>query len=245
MKTLFRIKQGHREVSAAEKEALQGLYRGSLAYNDRLLADFIAALGERFSPADTVLALTSDHGEELFDHGGVLHGYTLYEELLKIPLVLWGPGRFAPRRIERPTDTLDLHRALSALAGESPVDTVAPRSELQFAAASSLKGGFYSIQNSRWKIVWAPRRPPGWGMGDGIGRGRDAELWFRLDRDPREVDNRVGDDDWEAEWLRGQLFAWIARETGENRASANDSPESEPEMDPETAKGLRALGYLQ
>ena len=187
MKTLFRIKQGHREISEAEKEALRGLYRGSLAYNDRLLADFLGALAERFSPADTVLALTSDHGEELFDHGGVLHGYTLYEEKLRIPLVLWGPGRFAPRRIERPTDTLDLHRALSSIAGGSPVDNAPLRTELQLAAASSLKGGFYSIQNSRWKIVWAPRRPPGWGMGDGIGRGRDAELWFGLDRDPREV----------------------------------------------------------
>ena len=41
--------------------------------------------------------LTSDHGEELFEHGGVLHGYTLYEEMLRIPLVLWGPGRLAAR----------------------------------------------------------------------------------------------------------------------------------------------------
>ena len=243
--TLFRIKQGHRDVSAAEIESLRGLYRGSLAYNDRVLTEFLAELARRFSPADTVLALTSDHGEELFDHGGVLHGYTLYEELLRIPLVLWGPGRFAPRRIENATDTLDLHRALSSIAGGSPATSAATRSELQFAAASSLRGGIYSVQNERWKIVWAPRVPPGWGMGDGIGRGRDAELWFRLDRDPREVDNRVGDDEWEAEWLRGQLFAWIARETGENRGSANDSPESEPEMDPETVKGLKALGYVQ
>ena len=34
-------------------------------------------------------AVTSDHGEELFDHNGVLHGYTLYDELLHVPLVMW------------------------------------------------------------------------------------------------------------------------------------------------------------
>ena len=42
----------------------------------------------------------------------MLHGYTLYEEMLDIPLVLWGPGRLARGAVDEPTDTLDLHATL-------------------------------------------------------------------------------------------------------------------------------------
>ena len=47
------------------------------------------------------MALTSDHGEELFDHDGFEHGHTMFQELLRVPLLFWGPG-VRPTRIETP-----------------------------------------------------------------------------------------------------------------------------------------------
>ena len=41
------------------------------------------------------MVLTADHGEELFDHGGFEHGHSLHQELLHVPLVVWGPGKAA------------------------------------------------------------------------------------------------------------------------------------------------------
>ena len=103
---------------------------------------------------ETLVAVTSDHGEELFEHGGVLHGYTLYEEMLRIPAVLWAPGRVAPEAVFAPTSTLDLRRALLAAAGLAPTAAepepkaaagpAAPA--VHFAAAASVHGGIFSAR---------------------------------------------------------------------------------------------------
>ena len=123
------------------------------------------------------MAVTSDHGEELFDHGGVLHGYTLYEEMIRVPLVVWSPGLVEPGEWTAATGTRDLHATLLDLAfraGRLPpgIDsegfTLLPQlvgrnrdgeagDRGHLAAAASVKGGIYSVQSARWKLVWAPR----------------------------------------------------------------------------------------
>ena len=129
---LLGLQKGRRTATAADRERLRGLYAGSLAYNDAQIGRLLEALGERFAPEDTLVVVTADHGDELFDHGGTLHGYTLYEELLRIPLVVWGPGRVRIGATDRPTDTLDLHATLLDLArryGAGPTAPGAPASQ--------------------------------------------------------------------------------------------------------------------
>jgi hypothetical protein len=154
--------------------------------------------------------------------------------------------------VERRTDTLDLRRALIVLG----LNPAAPRSPSapppwlrpaarspgpwsHLAAASSLEGGIFSAQSARWKVVWAPRRGLGWGMGEGIGRSRDAEALFDLARDPRETVNRAGQGDLEAAWLRQRLLAWVA--AGDGPAPATPPPR----LDEETKERLRSLGYAR
>jgi arylsulfatase A-like enzyme len=61
--------------------------------------------------------LTSDHGEEFFEHGGVLHGQTQYQEVLRIPLVVRGPEVPAGRRIATPVSLVDVAPTLLGLTG--------------------------------------------------------------------------------------------------------------------------------
>jgi arylsulfatase A-like enzyme len=239
--TLTGLKKKRIEAGPADRERLRGLYTGAFSYNDGELQGFLAALAAFAPPAETLVALTSDHGEELFDHGGVLHGYTLHEEMLRIPLVLWAPGRLRPGAIEAPSDTLDLHATLLDLAGlraeSQGRPLTAPRpEEPRLAAASSLKGGIYAIRSSRLKVVWAPRTGLQWGMGEGIGRSRDPEYLFDLARDPRELVNLAGGGGLEAAWLRSRLLAWAGR--GRSEEEAEQVP-----VDPEALKRLKALGY--
>jgi arylsulfatase A-like enzyme len=239
--TLSALKKKRIEAGAADRERLRGLYAGAFSYNDGELAGFLAALASFAPPAETLVALTSDHGEELFDHGGVLHGYTLHEEMLRIPLVLWAPGRLRPGAVEARTDTLDLHATLLNLAGvsaESRGRSLAGPlpAEPRLAAASSLKGGIYAIRSDRLKVIWAPRTGLNWGMGEGIGRSRDPEYLFDLARDPREMVNLAGGGGLEAAWLRSRLLAWAER--GRSEEEAEQAP-----VDPEALKRLKALGY--
>ena len=65
----------------------------------------------------TIIVVTSDHGEEFAEHGFLKHGSQLYEESIRVPLVLRAPGRVAPGRVSRAVETRGIHDALIQLAG--------------------------------------------------------------------------------------------------------------------------------
>jgi arylsulfatase A-like enzyme len=68
----------------------------------RLKAAFVAA-----RPRAAVI-VTADHGEEFGDHGGRYHGTSVYEEQVRVPLVLWAPGLVKQRRVGEPVQLVDL-----------------------------------------------------------------------------------------------------------------------------------------
>ena len=244
--TLMAVRKGGVTAGPADRERLRGLYKGSFAFNDAELGRFLAQVKQWAPPGEVMVVLTSDHGEELFDHGGVLHGYTLYEEMLDIPLVFWWPGRLRPAVVEEPTDTLDVNATLIELCGLGQPDgsgrpllkkRIRDDGYIHLAAASSVIGGIYSAQAGRWKLVWAPRFGYEWGMGDGSGRSRDPEYLFDLEKDPGERVNLAGENSLEVAWLRSRLLAWIQR-------YRSDEPVRKPQpVDAETERRLRALGY--
>ena len=243
--TLLALVHRRSAATAPDRRRIAALYHANLAYADARLGELVAALRERYGRDEVLVAATSDHGEELFDHGGLLHGYTLYEEQLRIPLVLSWPGAIPPARVERPTSTADLHRWLLALAegrdrGALPGPVAAGiEAELHLAAAASVPGGIFTARTPRWKVVWAPRRGVHWGVGEGLGRGRDAEQVFDLVNDPRELRNLAGlVDAPEPRWLRARLLAWATGDAAEPDAAA--AP-----VDAETRSRLQALGYVE
>ncbi len=251
--TLMAVRKGGVSASPADRERLRGLYTGSLAFNDAELGTFLQKVKQWAPPGELLTVLTSDHGEELFDHGGVLHGYTLYEELLDIPLVFWWPGRLRRRpgggahghagRLRHPPGPLRPAASRTAPAGRSWEERLAKEGYVHLAAASSVIGGIYSAQAGRWKLVWAPRFGHEWGMGDGRGRSRDPEYLFDLEKDPGERVNLAGEESLEVAWLRSRLLAWIQRSRSTSDSGWTEpAPKPQP-VDAETGKRLRALGY--
>jgi arylsulfatase A-like enzyme len=92
-------------------------YDGEIRYADDGLAELVRALQRHGVWEDTLFVLTSDHGEEFFEHGVLGHGFSLYQEVVHVPLVLRGPGVPAGRVVERPLQVLDLPATVLALAG--------------------------------------------------------------------------------------------------------------------------------
>ena len=253
--TLTGIKAQRVVPNDADKRRLRGLYQGSFSYNDDQLGRFLAQAAAFARPEETLVTLTADHGEEIFEHGGVLHGFTVYEEMLRIPLVLWAPGRLQAGEVSARTDTLDVHATLVELCGlKPPKDHPAEgrsllavsrdegdgvEEDVRLAAGSSVKGGIYAAYAGRWKLIWAPRVGIGWGLGDGAGRSRDPEYLFDLKADPRETKNLAGQGDLAAAWLRSRLLAWI-----EHNRQDEEEPAGSQAVNPETLNKLRALGYV-
>jgi arylsulfatase A-like enzyme len=252
-RTMVAIRDLEREVTLEDIDSVRQRYTANLAYNDAELCGFVEELKRRF-PGEVLLVVTSDHGEELFDHGGVLHGHTLYDEMLHVPLVVWWPGQVSQTLIDEPADTLDLHATLRSLVAPLPKrpedgdnlwrailqfsdPTGEPR--LHFATAPGLRWALMA-RSDRWKLIQVPRPRLRWGMGRGRGRTYDAEYLFHLEADPGEFTNLAGLPSLEADWLWSRLQAWQTTWRARKPKQTDDN-----ELNEATKRQLEALGYVE
>jgi arylsulfatase A-like enzyme len=111
----------HREgtvtLSGADAASLIDRYDAGIRQMDAEIGRFLSFLRTRGLWDDCLLVLTSDHGEEFFEHGGVLHGQTQYQEVIRVPLLFKGRGIPAGARVPVPVSLVDVAPTLLARAG--------------------------------------------------------------------------------------------------------------------------------
>ena len=95
-------------------------YDAALLELDDLLHDLLHYLGSRGHLENTVVVLVGDHGELLGEHHMFDHQFAVYDQLLRVPLVIHYPPRFVPGREKRPVMNLDLFPTILALTGIDP-----------------------------------------------------------------------------------------------------------------------------
>lgn len=101
----------------AERPTRIDRYDAAIAYQDREVATLLDALRARRLLDNTIVVITSDHGEQFGEHGLHGHGNSLYLELLQVPLILHYPARVRAGRIGEPVSLVDLPATILALAG--------------------------------------------------------------------------------------------------------------------------------
>jgi hypothetical protein len=138
------------------------LYDGGVAYVDDRLRHIVDTLGARGYAADTCLLVTADHGEALGEHGGYkYHATTLFEEQVRVPLVLIGPG-ISPAVIRGPLDATTiaptLLRALglvppSSMHGLDMFAALNPPTSPQYAWAFAPAYRLAMVTDGRFKLI--------------------------------------------------------------------------------------------
>lgn len=113
---------GHQVYSDRELEAIGGVYDAALRDLDDALGTLVAGLEARGRLGRTVIVVTSDHGENLGDHGRFNHRYGLWDTLARVPLVVVAPG-LRPERRAGPVSTLDVFPTVARLAGLAAPET--------------------------------------------------------------------------------------------------------------------------
>ena len=108
---------GASQLTPEQIEIARLTYDAAIAELDELFRDLLQDLERRGYLDDTLVILTSDHGELLGEHHMWNHQYALYDELLRVPLILHYPGRVPPGRDDHPVMNLDLFRTVLELAG--------------------------------------------------------------------------------------------------------------------------------
>jgi arylsulfatase A-like enzyme len=102
---------------SAEWARARRLYAGDVSHADALLGELVEALRRRGAYEDAVILVTSDHGENLGEHGLADHQFCVYETLLAVPLVVRAPGRLAPGVRREPVMLSDVFATVLDLAG--------------------------------------------------------------------------------------------------------------------------------
>jgi arylsulfatase A-like enzyme len=201
----------------------------------------MAALREAGLEHPTLVVLTSDHGEEFWEHDNVMHGHTLYGELLEIPLLFTGiPGLRPGERDNGPCslvdivptvmDALGLQRPLD-LSGRSLVQTVEATDTPQYGEALQFYRELKSIARDGWKLIQSPEYGP-------------VSL-FRLETDPGEEVNEKDRFPGIVESLSATLDSHLlACQEQADRLNIRHEA-STISLTPKLREELRAEGYIE
>ena len=92
-------------------------YDREIAHLDDRLEALFSELDRRGALEDTIVIVTSDHGEEFTEHGFLGHGFNVYDTTLHVPLLVYGPGLVPAARVDRPVALQDLPATIMELVG--------------------------------------------------------------------------------------------------------------------------------
>jgi arylsulfatase A-like enzyme len=147
----------------ADRKRIVALYDEEIRYVDHWLGIFFQGLEDRGLMENTVIVLVSDHGEEFWEHGRTGHGFTNFQEVLRVPLVIYHPDVPAGRRdgLVRLLDVLPTVAdmvgapARKEWQGQSLFPLIKKESEtpVRFSYAELGHIPYVSVLNDRWKLV--------------------------------------------------------------------------------------------
>lgn len=212
------------------------LYDGDIAYVDQQLGRLFAAVAKRSPAGQTLIAVLSDHGEGLGQHGEYNHGVFLYDSTLRIVFLLAGPGVPVGLRVKQQARTVDLLPTVLALMGIPAPDGLAGTS-----LTPAFSGKDVSTQYAYMETLY-PKINMGWAELRGIRtnhwkyiRAPHPEL-YDLVQDPGETHNIARSHFAEVQQLEGRLNALI----GSHRVEKVQTRM----VDPLTMEQLMSLGYV-
>ncbi len=217
-----------------------GAYDASIAYADRELSRLLVELERRGLLENTIVAITSDHGEALgnLDDGTVQHGHSLHEEIVRVPLVISIPGGTGAR-VGGLASLMDLAPALLGLAGMPPTSAaISGEACPPIAVGQRLGGGLTGGESGVWRQPVA-----GWFVREGRWKllvdGGKPRL-FDLETDPLEARDVAADHP-----LRVEQLVQRGRARGADGSLDGTKPGTPEALDHALESALRTLGYVE
>ena len=244
------------EVSMTPEDfaGLRALYDAEIAYVDDTIGDLMAFLDSVGALENTMIVVTSDHGENIGDHGLMDHQYCVCDSLARVPFIVHYPEAFAPGDDATPVQHTDLLPTFLDLAQASPALPLPGHSLLSTPQSEIPNPQFQITQYTAAHRHRFARRHPNFDMASkGYDRTYDAitrdgfklirsnqgDVWlYDLSNDPDELVNVADAHPDRVQALSAELDAWLTAHPPLADAGAA------PELDEELQKHLRGLGYL-
>lgn len=217
----------------------RGGYAGEIAYTDHCIGQVIDKLKETGLYDSTLIVITGDHGEMLFAKEEPTHGYFIYQEALKVPLILRTPGAHTPKRVKSIAGIVDIMPTICSLLG------IAMPSEIHGQDLSPYIDGSDTTTGDR-AIFCESLLPTKYNANSLLGIVTDRYKYIQttnpelydLVNDPYEHKNLINDHSQRAKLLQDRL-----RQILENSVSTA-SESDKLALDDETSETLKSLGYV-
>ncbi|MCP4600682.1 MAG: sulfatase-like hydrolase/transferase [Proteobacteria bacterium] len=244
-KLLEKVKTGRLKLTSRDKIRLEALYDGEITYHDDQIVRLHDALARNGLLDNTLVVVTSDHGEEFFEHGRVGHGHSLYEELLHVPLMFRLPGAKPGEGVSSSAEvnlidvlptTCDILgvECPSNIEGRSLLPLLKGKARIGFPSVSfsDFLGGQRAARMGRYKVIY---------------KGLSSAL-YDLKSDPKETQDLSDEQSVSLAVMRdalgGHLGRFITTHANNEEKKRVQHKGRKATIDPETKRQLRALGYM-
>jgi choline-sulfatase len=224
---------------------IRALYDAEVTYHDTHMGRFLDKIDKMGLLDETLFIVTNDHGEELRDHGKLGHGHSLFDELVRAPLVIRYPSLFrGGQRVREPVENVDLFPTILEALGLEPVSDVDGVSLLPMLegrppampsyAISEFRSAYRSVRVGRWKMI----------------AGQDGtRRLFDIDVDPGEQNDQSRRAPIAGRMCEQHLAEFLASPAKTSRFREANVPQRRykpgfVQQDPELRKQLEALGYF-
>ncbi|UCD83237.1 MAG: sulfatase, partial [Deltaproteobacteria bacterium] len=215
-------------------------YNGDIRFVDYHMGKLLSKLRELGMDDNTLFIIIADHGEEIYEHGGIAHGPTLYEEVLRIPVIFRYPALFPKGKVvEEIIQTIDIAPTILDVAGIQEFKDMEGSSLLPLLSDKdrSLKSivfsetgkfrvrGKMTLQSKRWKLI-------------SDYSNTKIEL-YDLHNDPYESHNLISE---ESELVLDLLKSMNCIQ--KSLEFSEQPPEEKVKINEEMKERLRSLGYI-
>lgn len=228
---MLEIEDIQESLTGKEIECLMGLYDSEIFYVDKQIGKVFDKITSLKLWENTIVIITSDHGEEFNERERIGHGTTIYNETIRVPLMIKIPDE-PPAKIKKNTATMDIFNIVCNLSANKKVvfndEDVISRSNPEGRAIKT-KLNDYAIISEEYKFIYNPET--------------GSEELYNLQNDVAEKNNLLDDSAFKAKKveLKQKLLSWISENKVEVQAPVKDTLENEKKL----REQLKSLGYVK
>jgi len=230
--------------SASDLKWLKAMYYGEVTHHDNEMGKFFAEIKTLGVLDDTMVIITNDHGEELGEHGKFGHGHSLYEELLRAPMVIHYPPLINAGVLHNEVaENVDLSPTIVDALGLKPMAKADGLSLLPLLKGEPVQRPYYAMsefmENGRairvggWKMIWAGGTPVHIYHSQ-VDRSETKDLSKTALIARRMLEVHAGE----------AQAAYDKKQRMQDISTKRQFKSGKADIDPETRKQLEALGYF-
>ena len=221
-------------VTENELNYLISRYDAEIKHVDLNLEKLLARLQEMDILQDSLIVITSDHGEEFLEHGCFKHGFQLYDETIHIPLIFYWPGHLAPMVKQILVSGIDIAPTILNLCQINPPASMLGKNifnkkvkeEPSLFCTHIINQKQQGMRTNKWKFI------------ENVKTG-EIKI-FDIENDSGEQNNLFNNNPKKWDYL----FKTFEKLLSKHVSQEDEKKEKKVEIDPETREQLKALGYL-